>query len=193
MEERKARNWYWWLWLSPLVTIPTLTILMLMFSLFYGPGRGLICIAVLGSALWHLILLFPALNKKSEFVRWHGRQALFLAGVRTAVPLVFGLVFGAEDEALLFIPVLIAVWFFGTLWGQLQAARGKCSLMRWFGRAEALSSRVRAEEPAQIPTQTEKLDPEVEALVDIIRFSRDPHQRGKALRELQQRGMVEPL
>jgi len=187
MEERKARNWYWWLWLSPLVTIPTLTILMLIFSLFYDPGRKLICIAVLGSALWHLILLFPALNKKSEFVRWHGRQALFLAGVRTAVPLVFGLVFGAEDEALLFIPVLIAVWFFGTLWGQLQAARGKCSLMRWFGRAEALPSRVRAEEPAQ----ARKLDSE--ALVDIIRYSRDPEQRRKALAELEKLGMVEPL
>jgi uncharacterized membrane protein len=200
LEKRKARNWYWWLWLSPLVTVPSLIFLWLC-----EPGYELVCggsrrgcdrdlaervdilIAVLGSALWHLILLFPALNKESEFVRWHGRQALLLAGVRTAVPLVFVLVFGNEDEVLFFVPVLIAVWLFGTLWGQIQAARGNCSLMRWFGRAEALPSRVRAEEPARVA----ELDPE--ALVDIIRYSRDPQQRGKALWELQQRGMVEPL
>ena len=213
MEKRKARNWYWWLWLSPMVTIPSLILLMLSFYLFYDSGYEIICggtrvncdydmaervnilIAVLGSALWHLILLFPALNKESEFVRWHGRQALLLAGVRTAVPLVFGLLFGFEEEALLFTPVLIAVWFFGTLWGQIQAARGDCSLMRWLGRAEALPSPERAAEPVQTaklkPAQIAESDPE--ALVDIIRYSRDPQQRGKALWELEQRGMVEPL
>ncbi len=95
-----AKNWYWWLWLSPFITIPS--------AIFIGlnePGYELICggnwrncdyafaslvsglIAVLGSALWHLVLLVPALDKQSEFVRWHGRQALLLAGIRTAVQL----------------------------------------------------------------------------------------------------------
>jgi fucose 4-O-acetylase-like acetyltransferase len=208
VEKRTARNWYWWLWLSPLVTVSSLASLLLI-----DPGFELVCggiyrgcdrfmaervtilIAVLGSALWHLILLFPALNEKSEFVRWHGRQALLLAGVRTAVPLVFGLAFGLDEGALLFIPVLIAVWFFSTLWGQIQAAHGNCSLMRWFGRTEALPSSVRADEPAQTaemnPAQIAELDPE--ALVDIIRYSRDPERRRKALAELETLGMVEPL
>lgn len=208
MEKRTARNWYWWLWLSPLVTVPTLIL-----SLFSDPGYELVCggnwrncdramaervsilIVVLSSALWHLVLLIPALNKESKFVCWHGRQALLLVGVRTAVPLVFGLVFGAGSEALWFIPVLIAVWFCGTLWGQLQAARGDCSLMRWLGRAEALPSREPAAEPAQIverkPAQITEPDPE--AMVDVIRHSRDPEQRRRALSELEKLGMVEPL
>jgi hypothetical protein len=116
-------------------------------------------IAVLGSALWHLILLLPALNKESEFVRWHGRQALLLAGVRTVVPLVLGGVFGFELDwwggyyefrALSSVPILVLVWFFGTLWGQRQATRGDCSLMRWLGRAEAVLPREPAEEPTQV-------------------------------------------
>ncbi len=164
-----APTLYRWLWLSPLVTVPTMMLLALSFSFFYDPGfqmiwdgvswyhpdwdlakKGSTLIPFLGASLWHLILLFPALNKKSEFIRWHGWQALLLAGVRTAVPLVFGLAFGFQfvlfgfnlgfefETSLLFVPALIPIWLFGTLWYQRQAARGDCSLMRWFGRAEAL-------------------------------------------------------
>jgi len=201
MEKRRARNWYWWLWLSPLLTVPSA-----LFLVGLDPGRAWICggnwrncdyslagrvsgmVAVLGSALWHLVLLRPASNKDSQFVRWHGRQALLLAGVRTAVPLVFVLVFEYTNETLLFIPVLIAVWFFGTLWGQPQATRGDCSLMRWFGRAAALPS---PETTTEGTTPVEELDPE--ALVDIIRCSHDPEQRRRALLELENLGMVEPL
>jgi hypothetical protein len=145
-------------------------------------------VAVLGSALWHLVLLRPASNKDSQFVRWHGRQALLLAGVRTAVPLLFVLVFGNTYVMLLSIPILIPVWFFGTLWGQLQAARGDCSLMRWFGHALALPS---LETTTEGTTPVEELAPE--ALVDIIRCSHDPEQRRRALLELENLGMVEPL
>jgi hypothetical protein len=130
VEKRTARNWYWWLWLSPLVTLLTLFWLMTL-----HPEAEFTPLAVLVSALPHLILLVPALNRKSEFVRWHGRQALLLAGVRTVVPLLFAALFGAEQVSLLAIPILIAVWAIGTARGQLQAARGLCALMRWFGRA----------------------------------------------------------
>ena len=103
---KTARKWYRWLWFSPLLTIPTLLILSiatesLIYSLVcpqgwqncsydYAAGYRLsVLLSVLGSALWHLILLIPARNKESTFVRWHGRQAMILAGVRTAVPLTF--------------------------------------------------------------------------------------------------------
>ncbi len=197
---RTARNWYWWLWLSPLLTIPSLLILYLS-----DPGYGWFCAgawrtcdwaaaeratilaAILGSALWHLVLLIPALNKENPFVRWHGRQALLLAGVRTAIPLSFGLAIGVDDGALLFIPVQLVVWFGGTLWGQLQAARGDCSLMRWVGQGVLLSTlrRGEAEEAAEAA--------DTEALVEIIRFSRDPEERRRALATLERRGMVERL
>jgi hypothetical protein len=147
-------------------------------------------IAILGSALWHLVLLIPALNKEHPFIRWHGRQALLLAGVRTAVavPLAHEMAFPTVDfEGYLIIVVLIVIWLGGTLWGQRQAARGDCSLMRWFGRAEALPRPEPAEEPAQVA----ELD--TEALVDVIRHSSDPEERLQALAELEKRGMVDSL
>ena len=200
MERKKARNWYWWLWLSPLATIPTLAFLWsqdLGYELvcrggwrscdWAAAGRVTILIAVLGSALWHLVLLGPIRNKESLFVRWHGRQALLLAGVRTIVPLGFGLAFGIDYEALLLIPVQLVIWFGGTLWGQLQAARGKCSLAHWFGHEELLVSIEESDQEIQASEQS------AQALVEIVRFSRDPEERKRAIEELSRRGMVEAL
>jgi hypothetical protein len=85
------------------------------------------------------------LNRKSEFVRWHGKQALLLAGVRTVVPLGFVLGFGSSWNLAWGLPILIVVWFVGTLRGQSQAARGLCSLMRWAGRGDAQPAYKRAE------------------------------------------------
>ena len=104
-EIRTAKNWYWWLWLSPLLTLPAAAVAAL--NIYNGIGRELACgygaystyfrcdytlrhrvsliPAFLISALWHLLLLIPARDGR-VFVRWHGRQALALAGLRTAVP-----------------------------------------------------------------------------------------------------------
>jgi tetratricopeptide (TPR) repeat protein len=144
-------------------------------------------ILLLLSALWHLILLVPALNKTSDFIRWHGRQALMLAGIRTAVPVCMVLLTGDEYGALYAIPILLIVWLFGTLWGQLQAARGNCSLMRWFGRGEALPHL------ASVSAPVRDFDKDPDALVDIIRFDSDPQLRRAALTELEKLGMVERL
>ena len=90
-EVQTAKNWYIWLWFSPGLTVPTFFLLQgfvyILFNSSYSTNEFTILMAilpVLGSALWHSILLIPALTGRSEFVRWHGRQALLLAGVRTA-------------------------------------------------------------------------------------------------------------
>src|SRR5260370_15325684 len=95
---RRAKGVYLWLWLSPILTLPTLGFLLPVGNLFaaiFFPTEGLYptgfqpsallvgAVAVLGSGLWHLVLLSAALDRKSEFARWHGRQALLLAGART--------------------------------------------------------------------------------------------------------------
>ena len=202
MERQTARKWYRWLWFSPLLTIPTLLILFsatdsLIYDLVCPQGwqncnydygvrfRLSATFAVLGSAMWHLVLLIPAQNKESEFARWHGRQAMILAGVRTAVPLAFIVIFGYGISTYLAIIILIPIWFFGTLWGQRQAARGDCSLMRWTGREEALPG------PPEEPEQVQDFSPET--LVNIIRFSKDSEERQSALDDLKKRGMVESL
>ena len=186
-ERRAARNWYWWLWLSPLVTVPTLLVVFGLESYYRVDELLAVVIAVLGSALWHLILLFPVLSKKSEFARWHGRQALALAGVRTGLAMPGAWGFYEGNALMLMLAPLILVWFFGTLLGQRQAARGQCSLMRWLGRDEAFLPPGRAEEPAQVA------ESDADALVDIIRHSRDREERRRAVLELEKRGMVEEM
>ena len=172
-EKRKATEWYRWLWLSPPVTVLKAIFLYLQ---IYDPVFDLVCpggyrncdweiaeriailIALVGSALWHLILLFPALDKKSQFVRWHGRQALLLAGVRTAVPIAMIMLIEFYGGLLVAILLLIPIWFAGTLWGQSQAKRGDCSLARWFGREDVL-----------LPPETALSEAYIEALMNTLR------------------------
>lgn len=77
--------------------------------------------------LWPLILLIPIFVYKSKLVSWHGRQALILAGLLVIISNNFTL-----DSLLWFL----VIWFFGTRWGQKQAERGECTLMRWYGHQE---------------------------------------------------------
>lgn len=196
-ERHRARDWYVWLWLSPFLTIPTLIFLLNQFEdLLYGsifPNDYLdfsfelafklsALLAVLGSSLWHLILLIPSLDRQSEFVRWHGRQMFILAGIRTAVPILFVLAIGDGFRGLLISAViLIVIWLVGNIWGQQQAKRGDCSLMRWTGKQELLPG-PELEDKKGIPD-----------LMKAIRFSKDPRVRSRALAELQKLGMVEEL
>jgi hypothetical protein len=200
-----ARKWYRWLWLSPLLTIPTLLAIFfsvepLLFDLTCPQGwqnceyemhyRLTGITAILGSALWHLVLLIPVLNNWSVFVRWHGRQEMILAAVRTTVPLLL-FATRTDDGALFSILLLIPIWFFGTVWGQRQAARGDCSLMRWTGRQAGLPGP--PEEPVLGVEPVLGEEVSTDRLVNIIRFSKDPVKRQRALDELTARGMVESL
>lgn len=201
METKTARSWYVWLWWSPAVTVPTVYVFY--FSELEQIVRNIVCpdrscgsilkyaipivSLLIVSSLWHLILLIPALNKESVFVRWHGRQALMLAGVRTVVPIVLVLWSGDEIGLIPAIPVLIVIWLFGTLWGQRQAARGDCSLMRWFGHREALPVPEPVEESSQI------IEKDTDTLVATFRYSNDPQERRKAFSILEKLGQVEEL
>jgi hypothetical protein len=206
VEEKRARKWYWWLWLSPLLTLPTLAVTgFLTYQVLdeaFGWGqrntagleRTALLLGLLLSSAWHLILLVPALRGKSEYVRWHGRQALLLAALRTIVPLAFVLAFGFRGEwELLAIPILIAIWLVGSTWGYVQASRGKCTLMRWSGLADAQPFQVRAREAAQRAAQETGAEAEADALVEVIRYSHDPEDRRKALARLTELGLVESL
>jgi hypothetical protein len=191
-----AKSPYVWLWLSPILTVPTLLITdsfgELLYSLTCGGAwrcnniivqRAIRLAAVALSALWHLILLTWARDRRI-FVRWHGRQALALAGLRTAVALLAE--FLPSPYAAL--PILIIIWLVGNLWGQAEVRLGECSLMRWTGHAEELEAwRCRCRGHG---TGTE-VDPD--ALIDIIRTGSDPAARQLALDQLEELGMVESL
>src|SRR5438270_8582547 len=97
-EVRTASNWYRWLWLSPLLTVPTQLVLAVMIpQALMAPGDRMepkayfiaALLAIPAAGLWHLVLLAPALDGQGEFVRWHGRQALLIGGMRTLAALAF--------------------------------------------------------------------------------------------------------
>lgn len=176
MERKRASKWYRWLWWSPLLTVPTFVLIGGIIFLITWDEDIALPVGLLGSSLWHLILLKPAFDQDSKFVRWHGRQALLLAGFQSTVLL------GSINEffnanGLCLVAVVIMVWFFSTLWGQNQAKRGDCSLARWFSRADELPGSA----------------PDVGSMVKIIRYSRDPQERHKALLKLKELDMVEEL
>ena len=118
---------------------------------------------------------------------WHGRQALLLALLRTSVPIFFVLFVGDPIIVLISLLLLIPIWLVGTLWGQNQAGRGDCSLMRWTGRADALPGP---------PTRTgidRQPETSADALETTFLFSNDPQKRQAALGEMKKRGLVEYL
>jgi len=198
-EFKSARNWYWWLWLSPAVTIPTLV-----FTYLAGWNydiRHLICpsgsciglikdtipilILIIISSLWHLILLNPARNKEHALIRWHGYQMFFLAGIRTIVPIILMLTVGDEEGLLYAVPVLIIIWLVGNIWGQRQASKGKCSFKDWFEKKDESAQ-------SEIPVRTSPAKIEnLETLTEIIRFSENPRERESAANTLIELGVVE--
>jgi hypothetical protein len=205
MESRKARSWYLWLWFSPLFTLPTLAVIALI-----DPGRSWICrggawsscdselatrltilAAIFVSALWHLIILMPSLNKKEIFVRWHGYQMLLLAGLRTLIPAIILGFYVTDGSALISFLLLVAVWLFGTGQGQAQAARGECSLMRWMGQEALLpSDEMVSKEPATISESSPLPTAKLKSSVNIIRHSPNQKRHRRALSELRQAGLA---
>jgi len=128
-EKQLAKGAYSWLRASPLGTVP---------SYFFLSALGFDEVfAILGSALWHLMLLKYINNKESDFVRWHGWQAFALAGIRTIVPIAFWFLDDATqsggDLFGLAIVALIFLWLINTPWGNKQVDDGKCTLAKWMG------------------------------------------------------------
>jgi hypothetical protein len=198
-EFKRAQSWYWWLWLSPTVTIPTLVIIYLIgwnrgLSHLICPSRSCpsllensipIIFLILISGLWHLVLLIPARSKDSAFVRGHGFQMLFLAGIRTLIPILSVLNTGEEEGLIYSIPFLIGIWLIGNSVGQRQAARGENGFLVWLRKESRLSG-----QKAEVDL-TPSGDQDLESLKEIIRFSQDQQERGAARNALISLGLVE--
>ena len=187
MQRTEAIKTYRWLWFAPFLTVPTIIFLSIIFYFnFDNPFVG----ALIVSSAWHIILLIPVVLEEDEYLRWHGKQALVLAGLQTTVPLLYIISYrnGNMDEfdILGFIFPLAVVWLFGTLWGQGQAKKDVCSLMNWFGGDAYIE-----QEPAPIQVQPPKLNPD--DLENVIRYSKDMKKRAGAVFGLMQLGMVESL
>jgi len=207
-EIKTAKDWYNWLWLSPMLTIPTLIFVYIRLeNIIWSSSLDDIqwtfivigLVSVLVSGLWHLILLIPAVRGGTEFIRWHGKQALLLAGVRTLLALTIAgsLEISSSFGVLSFI-TLYMVWLIGNIWGQGQARRGDCALMRWTGHGGSLPLKMVEEPPApvmgaELPGPVMGAKDNVDELIGIVRFSTSLELRQAAFAELERRGLVESL
>lgn len=197
-EIRNAKIVYWWLWLSPILLLFCIFPVYLMVVLISGASRSdsiaQVAFLALLPGVHHLILLLPATLAKNKFVRWHSLQALILAAIQTCAASSF-LIAALRSSSSYALPTMClafllfaVVWFGGNLWGQLQASRGDCALMRWTGRGASLPLPSMIENVAPVVANDRSND-----LVEIIRFSRDQSQRQEALAKLTRRGLVEEM
>jgi len=61
---------------------------------------------------------------KHPYVRWHGRQGLLLAGLRTAFSLGYVLLFYSEGSLMTAIWILSTIWLAGNIWGTIKSYAG---------------------------------------------------------------------
>ncbi len=120
----------------------------------YSRGQAYWIVAVLSSALPHLVLLF-GLRSKYLYVRRHVQQALILAAIRT---ITTALLVGASESSgtCWWIPINGALWLWGSARGLRQVKRGECWLMER-GEGEQLP-RPWAAQPALQPTPVSESD-----------------------------------
>ncbi len=121
--ERGIRWVYWWLFWSPLITVPCMA-----FNLSYAYQPADYMWSILWSALPHLILLF-GLRSPYRYAQRHTQQALMLVGLRA---LLTAFIFGVwKGEAWCFWVITNgALWLWGTFAGLGQVRRGEYWLMR---------------------------------------------------------------
>lgn len=201
---REGSRIYRWLWWSPILTVPTAAVLL--FSFYPGYGYP-----ILISALWHALFLRKAfVGKHDPFVKWHARQALLLAGIRTLIAFAF-----VSTDTFGWLFVLIALWFFGNIWAGSMAKRGDCWLWGMWNAGEfqefekATVKQIHAETPKKKPESTKIEDPNakifdqktttqvqygrqktVETLLAAFRGGK-VEQRNQALAQLEAMGEIE--
>jgi len=146
-EKKVARRVYWWLLLSPFVTVPCFGSQVLT---LYSATVGERVLAALVPLIFHIPLLFGLLSR-SRFVQRHTQQAFILIGLRASMAAIsLNLGRDPSDGLWLWFFGNGALWLFGSLWGLNQATRGDCWLMRRRGEGEELPRPWAV--PAGVPT-----------------------------------------
>lgn len=129
-EKKVARRVYWWLLLSPFVTVPCFAFQI--FGLTYRSTVGERVWAAVVPLIFHIPLLF-GLRSSSRFVQRHTQQAFILIALRAGMAAISVNLdrhpMGTKGLWLYFLGNG-ALWLFGSLWGLRQATRGDCWLMR---------------------------------------------------------------
>lgn len=130
VESERGAGWvYWWLFVSPLITVPWMAFNLA--SLRYSVPASDYVWAALWPALAHGVLLF-GLRSRYLYARRHAQQALLLVVLRAGSTALFlGLSEGGEGGICLWVIVNGLLWLWGSRWGQGQVKRGECWLIHW--------------------------------------------------------------
>jgi len=211
-EKKVARRVYWWLLLSPFVTVPCFGSQVLT---LYSATVGERVWAALVPLIFHIPLLF-GLRSSSRFVQRHTQQAFILIALRAGMATISVNLgpYPLDGVGLwLYFFGNGGLWLFGSLWGLRQATRGDCWLMRRRGEGGELPRPWAV--PAAVPTtpatgvpSTMSADPNAafqdgrrllgmgkraEATARFLAVFRDgpPDLRRRAVAELERLGVVE--
>lgn len=149
-EKKVARRVYWWLLLSPFVTVPCFGSQVL--TLHWSATVGNRVWAALVPLIFHIPLLF-GLRSSSRFVQRHTQQAFILIALRAGMATISVNLgpYPLDGVGLwLYFFGNGALWLLGSLWGLRQATRGDCWLMRRRGEGGELPRPWAV--PASVPT-----------------------------------------
>lgn len=136
LEKKAARRIYWWLLLSPFLTVPCFALQVI--DLYSRSSVGERVWAAMVPLIFHIPLLF-VLSSGRPFVKRHVQQGLLLIALRVVMAaLALNLGRYPEDGLWFFVLGNGSLWLFGSIWGLNQVKRGDCWLMRRKGEDDAL-------------------------------------------------------
>ncbi len=133
--ERGIGAVYWWLFYSPLITVPWLMVAVT-FQGLSTSGDANWSVPVLSAALPHVVLLF-GLRSKYLYQRRHVQQALLFVLVRTVTTFLLVAV-NQGAFACLWLIVNGGLWLWSSWWGLQQVRKGDCWLMQILGEDSQL-------------------------------------------------------
>jgi hypothetical protein len=135
-ERRSARRVYWWLLLSPFVTVPCFAWQIM--SIYPLPTLGERLSAAFVPLLFHIVLLVW-LTDKRLFVKRHAQQAAMLVALRAGwAAISLNLAEDPSDGLACFALANGLLWLAGSAWGMGQVNAGNCWLMRRLGESDDL-------------------------------------------------------
>ena len=136
-EKKAVRRVYWWLLLSPFITVPCFAFQL--FDLGSRSSVGERVWAVVVPLIFHTPLLLMSFGTGNRFVRRHMQQALLLIALRAGLAAI-SLNLGRHPGNGLWLFFLGngSLWLFGSLGGFGQVKRGDCWLMRRKGEGGEL-------------------------------------------------------
>ena len=145
-ERKAARGIYTWLFFSPMLTIPTFIVVLLILS-YWESGTDVRVLASMIPLIFHLPLL-SGLTSKNAFLYRHTQQGILLIALRAGMAILATSIGTYSVGGFwLFLLGNGSLWLFGSIWGWNQISRGECWWMKQKGEKLIAPESIKAGSP----------------------------------------------